>query len=67
MAMLQAGYLFPEIAKRRAAHLVKYPDAQVISLGIGDTTEPIPDIITSMAKRAHDLSMLEGYSGCGAE
>ncbi|XP_048493619.1 LL-diaminopimelate aminotransferase, chloroplastic-like isoform X2 [Beta vulgaris subsp. vulgaris] len=51
MAMLQAGYLFPEIAKRRAAHLVKYPDAQVISLGIGDTTEPIPDIITSMAKK----------------
>ncbi|KMT17886.1 hypothetical protein BVRB_2g034170 [Beta vulgaris subsp. vulgaris] len=68
MAKLQAGYLFPEIAKRRAAHLVKYPDAQVISLGIGDTTEPIPDVITSaMAKRAHDLSTLEGYSGYGAE
>lgn len=68
MAKLQAGYLFPEIAKRRAAHMVKYPDAQVISLGIGDTTEPIPDVITSaMAKRAHDLSTLEGYSGYGAE
>lgn len=25
----------------------KYPDAQVISLGIGDTTEPIPEVITS--------------------
>lgn len=31
--------------------MLKYPDAQVISLGIGDTTEPIPDVITSaMAK-----------------
>ena len=27
--------------------MLKYPDAQVISLGIGDTTEPIPDVITS--------------------
>lgn len=29
----------------------KFPDAQVISLGIGDTTEPIPEVIASaMAK-----------------
>ncbi|XP_021903811.1 LL-diaminopimelate aminotransferase, chloroplastic [Carica papaya] len=68
MAKLQAGYLFPEIARRRAAHMLKYPDAQVISLGIGDTTEPIPQVITSaMAKRAHALSTIEGYSGYGAE
>ncbi|KNA19584.1 hypothetical protein SOVF_059820 isoform B [Spinacia oleracea] len=51
MAKLEAGYLFPEIGRRRNAHMLKYPDAKVISLGIGDTTEPIPDIITSaMAK-----------------
>ncbi|XP_022986498.1 LL-diaminopimelate aminotransferase, chloroplastic-like [Cucurbita maxima] len=68
MAKLQAGYLFPEIARRRNAHLQKYPDAKVISLGIGDTTEPIPEVITSaMAKRSHALSTLEGYSGYGAE
>ncbi|KAK1296117.1 hypothetical protein QJS10_CPB15g01592 [Acorus calamus] len=75
MAKLQAGYLFPEIARRRSAHLLKYPDAQVISLGIGDTTEPIPEVITSaMAmilvyslQRSHSLSTLEGYSGYGAE
>ncbi|GAV75371.1 Aminotran_1_2 domain-containing protein [Cephalotus follicularis] len=68
MAKLQAGYLFPEIARRRAAHLLKYPDAKVISLGIGDTTEPIPEVITSaMEKRANALSTLEGYSGYGAE
>ncbi|CAL9781711.1 unnamed protein product [Musa acuminata subsp. burmannicoides] len=56
------------IARRRAAHISKYPDAQVISLGIGDTTEPIPEVITSaMAMRAHSLSTVEGYSGYGAE
>ncbi|XP_059653114.1 LL-diaminopimelate aminotransferase, chloroplastic-like [Cornus florida] len=68
MAKLQAGYLFPEVARRRNAHLLKNPDAQIISLGIGDTTEPIPEVITSaMAKRANELSTIEGYSGYGAE
>ncbi|MCL7031894.1 hypothetical protein MKW94_024927 [Papaver nudicaule] len=68
MAKLQAGYLFPEINRRKLAHLEKYPDAQVISLGIGDTTEPIPEVITSaMAERAKALSTLGGYSGYGAE
>lgn len=68
LGKLQAGYLFPEIARRKAAHMLKYPDAQVISLGIGDTTEPIPEVITSaMAKRSYALSTQEGYIGYGAE
>ncbi|GAB2247128.1 hypothetical protein Droror1_Dr00007010 [Drosera rotundifolia] len=68
MGKLQAGYLFPEIARRRAAHLLRYPDAQVISLGIGDTTEPIPEVITAaMVERSRALSTIEGYSGYGAE
>nr|ACJ85329.1 unknown [Medicago truncatula] len=68
LGKLQAGYLFPEIARRRSAHLLKYPDAKIISLGIGDTTEPIPEVITSaLAKKSHALSTLEGYSGYGAE
>ncbi|CAM8980560.1 unnamed protein product [Rhodiola kirilowii] len=68
MGKLQAGYLFPEIARKRNAHMLKYPDAKVISLGIGDTTEPIPEVITTaMANRSLALSTLEGYSGYGAE
>ncbi|KAB5541203.1 hypothetical protein DKX38_014177 [Salix brachista] len=61
------------VARRRNAHMLKYPDAKVISLGIGDTTEPIPEVITSaMSKarllfRAEALSTLEGYSGYGNE
>lgn len=47
MEKLQKGYLFPEISIKREAHLKKYPDAKVISLGIGDTTEPIPSVVTS--------------------
>lgn len=40
-AKLQAGYLFPEIARRRNAYLAKNPDAKIISLGIGDTTQVV--------------------------
>jgi len=65
---LAAGYLFPEIARLRNAHLEKNPDAKLISLGIGDTTEPIPEVIAkAMADAAMGLATLEGYSGYGAE
>lgn len=40
------NYGYFQIARRRTAHIQKYPDAKVISLGIGDTTEPIPQVIT---------------------
>ncbi|CAM6118978.1 unnamed protein product [Calypogeia fissa] len=67
-AKLQAGYLFPEIARRRREHVQKYPDAKVISLGIGDTTEPIPEVIsTAMQQKALALNTVEGYTGYGAE
>ncbi|XP_012479965.1 aminotransferase ALD1, chloroplastic isoform X2 [Gossypium raimondii] len=65
---LQNNYLFPEISKRELQHLEKYPNAKVISLGIGDTTEPIPEQISlSMANYARALSTADGYRGYGAE
>lgn len=65
---LRAGYLFPEIARRRRAHQESNPNAKVISLGIGDTTEPLPKCIAdAMAKAAAGLATREGYSGYGAE
>ncbi|XP_062082667.1 LL-diaminopimelate aminotransferase, chloroplastic-like [Humulus lupulus] len=67
MEKLQAGYLFPEIARRRKEHMLKHPDAKVISLGIGDTTLPIPEVTSAMSKRLLALSTGEGHSGYGAE
>nr|GEY22872.1 aminotransferase ALD1, chloroplastic [Tanacetum cinerariifolium] len=65
---LRHNYLFPEIESRELEHMKKYPDANIIRLGIGDTTEPIPDIITSnMAEYALALSTRKGYKGYGAE
>ena len=71
MAKLQAGYLFPEINRIKNAHLAANPDAKIISLGIGDTTEPIPaPIVAGMVDSAAGLGTLEGYGqfgGYGAE
>ncbi|KAL9141306.1 hypothetical protein ABFS82_14G094200 [Erythranthe guttata] len=65
---LQYNYLFPEISARELEHIKKYPNAKVISLGIGDTTEPLPDVVaSSMANYAHSLSTRTGYRGYGAE
>ena len=68
VAKLQAGYLFPEIAKRRNAHQAANPDAKIISLGIGDTTEPLtPYIVEGLKKGAEAMGTLEGYKGYGPE
>lgn len=68
LAKLQAGYLFPEIGRRRRAYLEENPGADIISLGIGDTTQPIPDHICSgLREGAAKLGTQEGYSGYGAE
>ncbi|KAG0485154.1 hypothetical protein HPP92_009233 [Vanilla planifolia] len=68
MEKLKNGYLFPEIGRKQLAHMKKYPDAEVINLGIGDTSEPIPRIITkAMAEYSLGLSTMEGYRGYGPE
>ena len=67
-AKLESGYLFPEIARRRKALLAKHPDAKIISLGIGNTTEPLtPTITAGLAQAAERLGTPEGYSGYGDE
>ncbi|MDR0324251.1 MAG: LL-diaminopimelate aminotransferase [Treponema sp.] len=64
IANLKAGYLFPEIAKRRREYASKNPDAKIISLGIGNTTEPImPYINAGLVDGAKQLGTVEGYSG----
>ncbi|KAK9286759.1 hypothetical protein L1049_015163 [Liquidambar formosana] len=63
-----AVVLQTKISARELEHIKKYPNAKLISLGIGDTTEPLPDIITlTMADYARALSTAEGYRGYGAE
>lgn len=69
-AKLAGGYLFPEIGRRRTKYLEENPDMadKLISLGIGDTTQPIPEhILNGLVTGASKLGTKEGYSGYGAE
>ena len=53
-----------QIAKRRAEHTKKKPDAVIIPLGIGDTTEPLTrTIVQGMVDFAQGLGTRDGYSG----
>ena len=48
---LKAGYLFPEISKRVSTYTQFNAGSEVIKLGIGDVTEPLPNVcINAMTK-----------------
>ena len=65
---LKAGYLFPEIARRVNAFAEANPDAQIIKLGIGDVTEPLPEACrTAMIKAVNEQGKRESFHGYGPE
>jgi len=65
---LQAGYLFPEVGRRVRAFAAKNPDAKIISLGIGDVTQPLPPaIIKAMKKAVNDMASKATFRGYGPE
>ena len=53
---LQAGYLFPEIARRVREFCEANPGAEqkLIRCGIGDVTEPLPAAAVSAMRQAVD-------------
>lgn len=65
---LKAGYLFPEIGRRVGKFCEENTDADVIRLGIGDVTEPLPPaIIDAMHAAVDDMSRHETFHGYGPE
>ena len=65
---LQANYLFADIAKKVNAFKVMHPKADVISLGIGDVTQPLcPAVIEAMHRATDELATAEGFHGYGPE
>jgi LL-diaminopimelate aminotransferase len=67
-AKLAGGYLFPEIGRRRNQYVADHPElaSKIISLGIGDTTLPIPQhILSGLTSGAAKLGTASGYSGYG--
>jgi len=67
---LQAGYLFPEVARRVREFSEANPDAaeRLIRCGIGDVTEPLPRAAIDAMKRAvEELGHRETFRGYGPE
>ena len=67
---LQAGYLFPEIARRVREFCESNPgvEERLIRCGIGDVTEPLPRAaIDAMHKAIDDLGRRETFRGYGPE
>jgi LL-diaminopimelate aminotransferase len=67
---LQAGYLFPEIARRVREFCDENPEAskKLIRCGIGDVTEPLPRAAVEAMRRAVDeLGRRETFRGYGPE
>ena len=56
---LKAGYLFPEIAKRVKEYSQLNKNSEIIKLGIGDVTEPLPKACRdAMGKALNDMGTL---------
>ena len=65
---LKAGYLFPEISRRIKEFSFKNPNADLIRLGIGDVTEPLPLACREAMKAAiEEMGTEEGFRGYGPE
>ena len=62
---LKASYLFAEIKRRTEAFGRAHPDARIISLGIGDVTQPLPPAVVSAleaaAREQAHATTLKGY------
>lgn len=65
---LKASYLFSDIAKRVTAYTAAHPDKPVIRLGIGDVTEPLPQVcIDALKAGAEELAHRASFKGYGPE
>jgi len=61
---LPGSYLFSTIGKKRKAYAEAHPDSNIISLGIGDVTQPLaPAIITALHKAVDEMANAETFHG----
>lgn len=61
---LPGSYLFSTIGKKVKAYKEANPDKEVISLGIGDVTQPLaPAIIDSLHKAVDEMAVKETFKG----
>ncbi len=61
---IQNNYLFSDIAKKVKAYQTENPDADIIRLGIGDVTRPLPEaVISAMKKAVEEMAQESTFRG----
>ena len=65
---LPGNYLFSETARRAAQWKTDHPGERLISLGVGDVTQPLPEAASeAMAAAAREMATAAGFHGYGPE
>ncbi|MGL5513514.1 MAG: aminotransferase class I/II-fold pyridoxal phosphate-dependent enzyme, partial [Sporomusa sp.] len=65
---LPGSYLFAEIAKRVTKFKDDHPNADVIRLGIGDVTRPLPEaVIKGLHQAVDEMADAKTFRGYGPE
>ena len=65
---LQAGYLFPEIARRVQEYANANPSKKIIRMGIGDVTRPlVPSVVKAFRLGVDEMAKAESFKGYGPE
>ena len=63
---LEKSYLFSRVAEKVAAYKQAHPEAEVISLGIGDVTRPTSEIVSIVASGSEiRVTFRDGSSDTG--
>ncbi len=67
-ASLVGNYLFTEVARRVREYKNAHPEAEVISLGVGDVSQPlIPAVLSALHKAVDEMGKAESFRGYGPE
>lgn len=65
---LTGSYLFSEIARRVKVFQSQHPEADLVRMGIGDVTRPLPEaVVKAMHTAVDELSIAESFKGYGPE
>ncbi len=65
---LSGAYLFSEIARKVKAYKAEATEAEIISLGIGDVTQPLcPAVVKALHKAADEMACSATFRGYGPE
>ena len=65
---LPGSYLFSDIAKKINTFRITHPKQDIIRLGIGDVTQPLPKAcIEAMHKAVEELADKDTFRGYGPE